>query len=536
MAVSLPGVLRGFALAGACLLACAALSPPAAAGGGRFRWAGEADAGSLDPYTRNETMQLSLIGNIYEPLIRRTAKLALEPALALSWEATGPTRWRFHLRPNVKWQDGSPFTAADVLFSLRRVQSPASMLRSTVGRITGAEAVDDLTVDFQTAAPDPILPEEITTWYIMSKAWSEREGTTEPALLANGAENYATRHAMGTGPFSVTLREPDRRTELEGNPLWWDASGRSVDHAEFEVLSAATTRVAALVSGEVDMITSVPPQDAGYLAGTPGLKLLQGPELRTIFLGMDQSRPELLKSDVKGANPFRDPRVREAVALAIDENTIARKVMRGLARPTWLLWGPGVNGYDPDLDHRPAPDPARARALMAEAGYKDGFSLTIDCPNDRYVMDEAICTSLVPMLARIGIRLQVSAQPKARFFADIGPPGYDTSFYLIGWTPPTYDALNVLTNLVGTRGGARGAINYGGYSNPKLDTLLDAIGVATDHTARLGLIDDAARIVQQDFAYVPLHQQVLLWGCKDTLDVPQGADGFLQLRLVRTAR
>jgi len=507
-----------------------------AAAAATLRWAAEADAASLDPYTRDEVTQLSLLGNVYEPLVRRAADLSLEPGLAVSWEQSAPTRWRFHLRPHVSWQDGTPFTAADVLFSLGRVQAPTSLLRSLAARITGATAIDAQTVELETAAPDPILPQEITTWYMMSKAWAEANGTAVPALLASGREDFATRHAMGTGPYHVALRDPDHRTVLERNPAWWDKPADLAETVERDVLTAPTTRMSALISGEVDIATDVPPQDADYIAHTSSLKLIAGPELRTIFLGMDQSRDELLKSDVKGRNPFRDQRVRQAVALAIDEDAIAAKVMRGLARPSWLLWGPGVVGYDAALDRRPAADPEQAHALLAAAGYPSGFGVTLDCPNDRYVMDEAICTAVASMLARVGIRVDVNAQPKARFFAEIGPPAFNTSFYLLGWSPPTYDALNVLFNLAGTRDGTRGAINDEGYSDPALDALLARIGTTADTAARDALIDDAARRLQAAYAYIPLHQQRLLWGARATLDVPQSADGFLQLRFVHDRR
>lgn len=500
-----------------------------------LRWAGEADVASLDPYTRDETLQLALTGNIYEPLVRHTPGLDIEPSLATSWERIAPTRWRFHLRHGVTWQDGSSFTADDVLFSFARIRSPSSLLRSTVAMIRTATRVDDFTVDFETMSPDPLLPRELCTWYIMPKAWAEREGAEAPAQLKSKEENYATRHALGTGPYRLVAREPDRRTVLERNPEWWDAAARDVmpDRAEFSVIVASATRVAALVSGDVDLITHVPPLDASFVAGRPGLKLLRAPEMRTIFLGMDQGRDELLKSDVKGRNPFRDRRVREAVALAIDENAIASRVMRDMARPAWLLWAPGVNGYAAGLDHRPAPDSARARALLAEAGFPNGFKVGMDCPNDRYVMDEAICTAIVSMLARVGITVQLNVQPKARFFAEIGPPDFHTSFYLLGWTPPTYDALNVLFNLAGTRSNTRGLINFGGYSNPEVDSLIDRIGQAASAEERDQLIGEAAGVVQHDLAYIPLHQQVLLWGARDDVDVPLPADGFLHVNWVR---
>jgi peptide/nickel transport system substrate-binding protein len=420
-----------------------------------------------------------------------------------------------------------------VLFSLRRVKSRTSLLRSAAAAMADATSPDPRTVEIETTNPDPILPQEITTWYIMSKAWAEAHGTTEPALLAEQGEDFATRHAMGTGPFRVTLRDADHQTVLERNPSWWGDPAALMERVEIDVLTAPTTRVSALVSGEVDLATAIPPQDADYVATTSGLKLLATHELRTIFLGMDQWRDELLKSDVKGRNPFRDVRVRQAVALAIDEDAIVAKVMRRHARPTALLWGPGITGYDPALDHRAPPDPDRARMLLAEAGYPEGFGVTLDCPNDRYVMDEAICTAIASMLAQVHIRVDVNAQQKARFFREIGPPDFATSFYLLGWTPPSYDAQNVLLNLAGTRDGTRGAINYAGFSDPAVDDLIQRIASAPTAEERTALIAEAARLLQAATAYIPLHQQDLLWGAKVGLDVPQSPDGFLQLRLVR---
>ena len=204
------------------------------------------------------------------------------------------------------------------------------------------------------------------------------------------------------------------------------------------------------------MIYSVPPQDMKRIEASPDLKLLEHPELRTIYLGMDQSRDELLTSNIKGKNPFKDVRVRRAFALAINEDLIAKRVMLGLAHPSWEMWGPGVNGYDAKLDVRPAPSVDQAKKLLADAGYPQGFSVTFDCPNDRYVMDEQICTAISAMLARIGIKVNLNAQTKAKFFAKILAPKYDTDFYLLGWTPATYDAHNALYTLLGTHNGERG--------------------------------------------------------------------------------
>jgi peptide/nickel transport system substrate-binding protein len=517
------------------VLVCIALlgAPRHAARAADFRWANDGDVNAMDPYTRNETFQLSFDANIYEPLIRRDRDLKLQPALALSWEHTAPTIWRFHLRPGVKWQDGSAFTAADVVFSAGRVRAATSVLRSVLGPVKSVQQIDDLTVDFETTRLDPIFPQEITTWTMMSKAWCEQNGAVEPVnLAASTQENFAIRHAMGTGPFRLTLREPDRRTVLEANPGWWDKPEHNLNTVTFNVIANAATRTAALLSGDVDMIYTVPPQDEARIRNTPGMKLITGPELRTIFLGMDQSRDELLRSNIKGRNPLKDQRVRMAFALAIDETAIAARVMRGQAHPTWTMWGPGVNGYDAALDKRPAADPIRAKQLLADAGYPDGFNMSMDCPNDRYVNDEAICTAVV-MLARIGVKVDLTAQTKTRFFNKIAAPAYDTDFYLLGWTPNTYDAHNVLYNLITTRNLPRGEVNYGGYSNPKIDALTDQIAVENDPAKRNAMIEQATTILQQDVGYIPLHQQVIAWAARSNIELTQLADDYFPLRMVR---
>jgi peptide/nickel transport system substrate-binding protein len=513
------------------LLAPAIAAQPAMAA--NFRWGNDGDVGAMDPATRQETVQLSFLANIYEPLVRRDRNLAVEPALAVKWSQTSPTVWRFELRPNVKWQDGSAFTADDVVFSLHRIMAKSSAMRAPMSMVKEARKIDDLTVEFETNNPDPIFTQELTNFLIMSKAWCEEHHATEPVIIGGTEDNYAVHYAMGTGPFKLVSREPDHATVVEKSPGWWDKPEHNLDRVEFDVIGNASTRVAALLSGEMDMIYSVPPQDMKRIAGASGLHLIQNPELRTIYLGFDIWRDELASSDVKGKNPFKDQRVRQAFALAIDEPTIVQKVMLGLGHPTWLMWGPGVNGYDAALDVRPKPDPAKAKQLLADAGYPDGFRVAFDCPNDRYVMDEQICTAITSMLARIGMKIDLIAQTKAKYFAKILAPRYDTDFYMLGWTPATYDAHNVLYSLLGTRAGGRGELNVSGYSNPAMDDLINKIAVESDQVKRNAMIDDAARILQQDLPVMPLHQQVIVWAAKDKVDLAQLADNFFPYRYVK---
>ena len=501
------------------------------AGAVTLRWANDGDVNAMDPATRQETVQLSFLANIYEPLARRNRNLELEPALATSWEQTSPTVWRFHLRPGVKWQDGSAFTADDVVFTLKRIQAPSSSMRAPLSPVKEARRIDDLTVEFETLVPDPIFLQEQTNLLIMSKAWCEAHNATIPVFIGK-EDNYAIRNAMGTGPFSLVSREPDRKTVVEKNPLWWDKPVHNLDRVEFNVISSAPTRVAALLSGEVDMIYTVPPQDIARIKQTDGLKLLETPELRTIYLAFNFSRNELPSSDIKGKNPLRDLKVRQAIGLAIEEQPIATRVMLGLGHPTWEMWGPGVSGYDANLDARPKADPAKAKQLLAEAGYPTGFRLGLDCPNDRYVMDEQICTAIVSMLARIGVKIDLNAQTKSKFFNKINTPNFDTDFYMLGWTPATYDAHNVLHALLGTRDGKRGEVNNGGYSNSELDDLIEKIAVETDPAKRNGMLRQSIEILQKDLPTIPLHQQVIVWAAKKNIDLAQPADNYFPYRFV----
>ncbi|HTV46314.1 MAG TPA: ABC transporter substrate-binding protein [Stellaceae bacterium] len=501
-----------------------------------FRWSNDGDPTTMDPDARSDLFVTTFDMNMYEALIRRDRNLKLEPSLATAWSNINPTTWRFTLRQGVRFHDGTPLTVDDVIFSVHRAAAPGSDVASQLSSIKEIKKVDDRTVDFITYGPAPILPNYIVNVPIMSKAWCEAHHAANVALGSN-SESYATNHENGTGPFMLKSRQPGIRTVLVKNPNWWGLKEDPIDldQVDFIRIVNPATRVAALLSGEIDMVYNVPPQDIERLRHTPGIKIWQTPELRTIFLGMDQARPQLLESNVKGKNPFKDKRVREAFYEAIDEDAIATKVMRGFARPTALMVGPGITGYDPALDKRYPFDPDAAKKLLAAAGYPNGFEVGFDCPNDRYVNDEAICQAVVVMLARIGVKVDLLAQTKSKYFAKINAPGFDTSFYLLGWTPTPLDALDMLTNLAETRGKGLhvGAWNDGGYSNPALDRLIKEISVELDSKKRNALISKALSIVKDDFAYIPLHQQIVVWASRDNVDLAPMGDDDLQLRYVK---
>jgi peptide/nickel transport system substrate-binding protein len=498
-----------------------------------FRFANDGDVNSMDPYARNETFLLTFMGNIYEPLIRRGKHLEVEPALATEWTQVSPELWRFKLRHGVKFQDGAPFTADDVIFSFDRVRMNGSNLKAVVATIKSVTKIDDFTVEMTTDGPDPILPEEITTWYMISKAWAEKNNATQPADLTKNEDFYASRHANGTGPFMLKDREPEVKTTLVVNPGWWDKPEHDLTEVTFEHIGNDATRVAALLSGEIDMMYTVPPQDIERLRKSHGVKILEGPELRTIFLGFDQTRDELLDSSIKGKNPFKDVRVRRAFYQAIDEEAIKSKVMRGSATVTGLMIAPGINGFDKELNDRYPHDEAAAKKLLAEAGYPSGFEVGMDCPTDRYVNDEAICQAVVAMLSRVGVKVNLTAQTRSKYFAKILGPGYNASFFMLGWTPTTYDARDMLFNIIDTRSpDGAGLFNVGGYANKRVDELTKMIQVETNPEKRLAEIHEAMKIHKEAFGHIPLHQQAVVWAARDNVDLVQLPDNYFPLRYV----
>jgi len=500
-----------------------------------LKFAFQGDAKSMDPYHFNETFQLGFQGNIYEGLIRRGPNLEIEPSLAERWEVMDPTRWRFYLRKGVKFHDGTPFTADDVLFSAKRVRAEGSDLKTRLGKDTKVVKVDDYTVDFITSAPNPILYVEWGTWYIMSKSWTEKNKAVNPQSATAETENYATRHANGTGPFKLVSHEPGVKSVCEPNPDWWDNPNKehNVSKVIFTQIANDATRVAALLSGQVDMAYPIPVQDMKRVDGNANTRMLVGPELRTIFLGMDQHRDELLYSSVKGKNPFKDKRVRQAFYQAINIEAIKKKVMRGLSEPSAMMVAPGIQGGGNPKFKRLPYDPAAAKKLLADAGYPDGFEVGMDCPNDRYVNDEAICLAAVSMLAKVNIKVNLLAQPKAKYFPKILAPKMDTSFYMLGWTPGSFDSWNPLFNLHGCQDDSgRGKFNMGRYCNPDVDALAVKILSETDKAKRDALIEEAWTMTINDVAYIPLHQQALAWGVSDKVELKQRPDNQFAWRHV----
>jgi peptide/nickel transport system substrate-binding protein len=334
-------IRQTFIAAAASLIAFATVSAsvlPASAQ--TLRYANQGDLKSLDPYTLRETTTIAHHGQVYEGLVGRGKDLQIIPALAESWETPEPTRWRFHLRKGVKFHNGDPFTADDVVFSADRVRAKGSDFTTVIPADAKVLKIDDYTVDFVLTKPNPILTSQWDVWYIMDKKWAEANNANAPTPAAATSPSFASLNANGTGPFTIESHQPGVKTVFKVNPNWWGKPEHNLKEIIFTPIASDATRVAALLSGEVDIIEPVPVQDIARVNGSANAAVMAGPELRTIFLGMDQIRDELLFSNIKGKNPFKDIRVREAFYKAIDIELIKSRVMRGLSTPSALMIAP----------------------------------------------------------------------------------------------------------------------------------------------------------------------------------------------------
>ncbi|TCR61416.1 peptide/nickel transport system substrate-binding protein [Bosea sp. BK604] len=517
-----------------CLAAVAAVALMCGAAQAQtLRYANQGELKSLDPYTVNETTTNAHLSHAYEGLTARDRDLKIIPGLAEKWETSADgLKWRFYLRKGVKFHGGQDFTADDVLFSADRVRAPGSNFVTRVPTDAKFVKVDDYTVDVILTTPNPILIAQWDYWMIMSKKWAEANNAVAPTPAAATTPSFASLNANGTGPFKIESHQPGVKTVFKANENWWGKPEGNIKEVIFTPISSDATRVAALLSGEVDVIEPVPIQDIQRVKASGTADVLSGPELRTIYLGMDQIRDELLESNVKGKNPFKDLRVRQAFYQAIDIETIKSRVMRGLSTPSPLMIAPELfphTGFT-----RPKFDAEASKKLLAEAGYPNGFEVGMDCPNDRYVNDGQICQAIVGMLARVGIKVNLNAQPKGQYFAKVlKSGGYNTSFFLLGWTPSTFDAHNVLYDIIGCRtnpNSSRGETNLGGYCSKPMDALTDKILVEPDTAKRNEMIKEAFKISTDEIAYIPLHQQALAWGVSKKVKMAQRADNSLLFR------
>ena len=517
-----------FARWGAAVAVAALLAAPAPWGAEAqtLRWASQGDALTLDPHAANEGPTLTMLNQLYDALVGREPDMSLVGMLATEWEGDAEG-WTFKLREGVTFQDGTPLTAADVAFSFERAKAETSDFKEQANNVASVEIIDDHTVRLLTNGPNPILPNQLTSIYIMSKAWAEANNAVVPQNYREREETFTVRNAMGTGAYRLVDRRPDELTVLERNPDWWgwDIYPGNVQRVEYRSIPNAATRVAALLSGELDFLLDPPLQDLKRIEATSGLKVASTPQERSIFLGMDVASDKLRSSSLD-VNPFADVRVRLAVNHAIDKEAIRRVVMEDMSFPTGMITSPGVLGSTPELDKPYEYDLDKARALMAEAGFADGFSVQLDCPNDRYNNDEMICQAVVGMLARIGINVSLDAVTRSLHFPKI--QNKETDFYLVGWGVPTLDSHYVFSYLVA----GDGSWNATNFSNDRVNEITQAITTEVDQAKRTAMIIEAWEIVRAEAPYAPLHHQVIAWAMRDNVTAPIGSDDSLRMRHV----
>jgi len=495
-----------------------------------FTWSTNSEPSTMDPHGAATAPVLGFLNNIYEGLVRRGRDMTLEPSLATAWEPIGDEGWRFFLREGVTFHDGSGFDAGDVVFSFERAASEQSDVKTFFATIDRVAIEGPMTVAFYTTQPDPLFVSGIANWFIMDEGWTTAKGAERPNIDGTAVTNV---EANGTGPFRLIRRTPDSETVLEPHAGWWDEPEHNLTRAVYQPLAAAGTRVAALLSKAVDMIEPVPLQDVPRIESTPGFEVITGIESRVIFFGFDHASDSLRLGDAGGSNPLQDARVRRAIYQAIDAEAIVERIMRGQARLAGLLIGPGVDYYKAEDDTRLPLDIEAAKALLAEAGHADGFSLTLRCPNDRYINDEAICTAIPPMLAQIGIEVDVVTVPVSQYWGELRDGLFD--MYLLGWSPGTFDAEHPMRFLLASPNEELrlGSWNFGNYENERIDELVPRIQQELDAAARQAMIDEVHAIMQDEVAYVPLHVQPLVWAVRAGVEVQQRPDNFFLLRWVR---
>ena len=513
----------------------AAATVPLASQAATFRFARSADLSSWDIHAQNVGVNNALHSSVYETLVEYNSKtFKPEPQLATEWKRVSPTQLRVTLRQGVKFSDGSALTADDVKFSLERAKAKSSNYAVYTQGIDRVEVVNASTVDIFSDIPNPVLVNQLTELRIMSKPWAEKNNATSPKDIKTADEPFTHRNALGTGPFVLKSWQPDQRTVLATNPHWWGKGkfAGNVTDIVYTPIKSDATRTAALLSGEVDFVLDPSLQDVPRIRLQPALKVLDGAENRTIFLGLDQFRDELQNSNVKGKNPLKDVRVRKALYQAIDINAIQRVVLRGLAQPTGVIVARQVNGWTQKADVRWPFDPAAAQKLLAEAGYPQGFEVDFACSAGRYINDEQLCQAITAQWAKVGVKAKLRSLPFATYFPMI--QRNEASIYLLGWGVPTFDAFYSLQSLIRTPGaGGDGNFNLGRFSDPQQDALIERIKKETDASTRNGLIEQALIKDHELISHIPLYNQIIPWASTKKVEIIHRADNRIDWRVLK---
>jgi peptide/nickel transport system substrate-binding protein len=498
-----------------------------------FKWASAGEISTWDIHSQNNALQNGIHAAVYEGLVYYNSRtFKVEPMLATSWTLVNPSQLRLTLRQGVKFHDGTDFTADDAVFSLNRAMAKTSNFTPYIVGIDRIVKVNNNTIDIITKGPNPVLLNQLTELRMMSKAWAEKNNSVDPKDIKTTTETYANRNAMGTGPYILKQWVPDQRMVFTTNPNWWGKLEGNVTEIIYTPIKSEATRVAALLSGEIDLLLDPSPQDLPRLRSNQNLKVIDGVENRTIFFGMDQHRDELPGSNIKGKNPLKDVKVRRALYQAIDSDALHRVTMRGLSQPTGTIVAPQVQGWNETVHKRFPFDVEGAKKLLAEAGYPQGFEVDFACPNNRYINDEEICQAVTAMWSRIGVRAKLRTLPLVTYFPMI--QRHEASIYMLGWGVPTFDGLYSLQSLTRTMGsGGDGNYNVGRYSNPRMDQIVDRVKTETDTLVRNRLLTEGLQLSNDTVSHIPLHNQIIPWAMKKNIDVVHRADNRLDWRLIK---
>lgn len=470
-----------------------------------------ADVTSMDPHVLNAAPNNSIGEQVFDTLVQRDARQRFKPGLAESWRTIDDTTWEFKLRRGVKFHDGSDFTAEDVVFSLDR---PATLKGVPGGFTVFTNAirdkviVDPHTVQLKTATPYPNMPSDMTSVIIVSR---------RAAQNAASSDFDSGKAVVGTGPYKLTRFIKGDRIELAWHDGYWGPKP-AWDRVIFRLITNDAARIAALLAGDVNVIEIIPPTDYARLRTNPALNIFTSPSNRMMFFHLDSDRDKTpFVFDKSGKplekNPFKDARVRKAFSKAINRQAIVERVMEGLAVPAGQFVQEGFFGYSPNLKPEPY-DPEGAKKLLVEAGYPDGFALTLHGPNNRYVNDEQVVQAVAQMLTRVGIAVKVEVLPFSVYVSRARK--FDFSAALLGWGVSTGEASYPLRSLVATFNAEKGSgpWNWSRYANPKMDQLLEQALATVDNAKRERLLREATEPVIHDQAVVPLHYQVNTWAAR----------------------
>ncbi|WP_226781652.1 ABC transporter substrate-binding protein [Oceaniglobus trochenteri] len=496
-----------------------------------LRWGSPRDIYSLDPYSYGSTSNLAFLNHIYDGLVRYTPDFDIVPALATDWELIDDGKaWRFNLRKGVTFHNGAEFTADDVVASMKRVSDPKSPLRGNIPLYADVTKVDDYTVDIAVTSPSALFLNDMTNIFMFDADWLKDNGAEEPTDVGAKVEGFATHNTNGTGAFELVSRVPDSKTVLKVNDNWWDEKKHNLDMIEFMPISSPSTRVAALLSGEIDLTDGAPLQDVARLEAQPNITVVQRAELRTVLIGMN--RRDTLKDGRD--NFFNDLRVRQAIDMSIDRELIQKRVMRDMSRAAGTLIAPEIPGYTEELDKLTEVNVEKAKALLEEAG-ATGAEFTLLCMTDESVNEEDVCSALISMFTRIGLKPTLDIGPRA-----IQAPkrnNGEADMFLMGWAnEPTLDAYSILSQVLSTREGAAGVSNRGGWSYPELDEMVKKAALELDREKRLAIETGAMQFAKDELIMLPLHQQPMAWAMTDKVeDVAIGADNKPRHWLTRLA-